>query len=516
MTIPSRLRLKCAAALLVMGAGGCAQFDPDNTRRQARDALEPLVAPVTEARRTRRTLAAELQLADAQHHALTSAPAMQHAYIRLNVDTASAVQAAALPNPVLEVSSLALSPGSGRERRFWIVTSLTSLLTLRARRDGLAAARLAAMYELGNVAQQTLAAAEAAWLKLVAAREHAALAQTHAQTEALAAKLASQFADAGNVTAGYLATVRAAAGHARIDALVRKAAVTDARGELADLLGLDAGGGWTVPASLPMPLSETPTPTGTRFDLAVAEANLVAARASKRAARVAGVVDLNVGWERERGPSDRASGPVAEAELPLFDQGTPERAIASGALAVAQLQVRTVQRQISNAMYAARQKGHLARQRYDTVTGVMLPGRIAATRAAQAEANFMLTGPFELIKTKQSELTAHAARIDALLDYWLANAEPARAAGQPLALPATPELPRDGEERGHQPQPHTTQQDVHHQHPSDEHREHRPERPVIPAPATPARQAPNPSPAPQGMPASPDQPAHREQPHAHH
>ena len=62
MTPPFYLRLKCAGALILLGAGGCTQLDPDSTRRQVQDRLEPLLAAVVHKRQAKPDGSTNLQL----------------------------------------------------------------------------------------------------------------------------------------------------------------------------------------------------------------------------------------------------------------------------------------------------------------------------------------------------------------------------------------------------------------------------------------------------------------------
>ncbi len=439
-------------ALLVLG--GCAGLPADSGRgdvdqllaergRSVDDATADLLASL---------IAAPLTPDSAIRIALINNPALQSTYASLGFGAADVYEAGRIRNPVLGASVVSSSRSDERDQvTFGLVTSFTDLITLPAR-TRLAEGSFAALQqsigaEVLNVAAQT----EQAYYGYVGAQQVAALRAQIAKAGALSAALATRYREAGNLTPRALSLERAAASQAQLAALEAQDAAYAARTLLAQMLGLSVAENWSVPAQLPLPVTQEDE-LDTLLSLAKdARLDLASARAQAEVrADQLGVVnwtrwlgELDIGFERERQTGGgRLTGPSLSWEVPIFNQHQDALLRADTELQLAVNEVRRVATDVENDVHLAYAKVGNAQARIAEYQDVMIPQRVATVASAQQEVNYMLIGIFELIALKQDEYDAYQGYLEAIRDYWLARAELGLATG--TALPSNVQI---GEQR---------------------------------------------------------------------
>ena len=382
--------------------------------------------------------------------ALQRNPELRAALASIGFGAADVYEAGRIANPVLSLSSLdSESPGGGRLETWSLVFAFTETLTLPARRRIAAEEFGALQHDVAARAMETAIAAERAWLHYAAALARAALADTVAETGIVSGELAERFRNAGNLTPRVLAEQRAATAMLRADAIAAGADAATLRSALAGVLGIGAGGDWTLDTGLRVPpaspieleplLANADT---TRLDLLAARqrADALATRAGVEnwSRWLAGI---QVGAEREREPDgERLEGPTASIPLPVFDTGRGRVARARAALAQQVEAVRRIELDIDNDLRAAHARLTAAHQRAVTYRDALLPARRRAVDEASAQYNFMLIGVFELLEVKRQEIAAWQGYVDAVADFWTAYADVSLAAGRRLPAAETPPL----------------------------------------------------------------------------
>jgi cobalt-zinc-cadmium efflux system outer membrane protein len=370
-------------------------------------------------------------------------PRVREAYARLGITQADLQAAARIANPSLSLAWL--DAGSLDKDRAGIVASFTDLLLLPSRR------RLATgdmkRVELAVAGELVVLAGDvtAAWYEHVAARRVATVLENAADAAEISAELARRYHAAGNIPELEVKLRESAAAEAHIEALHADAATAAARARLADLLGLSSTGRWQTAEDLPAPLAEgldagklAESAREKRLDLAAlrqevatSEEALVVAR------RYAWLGGIDVGYEREEESDGTFRGPTLSLELPIFDQGQPERSRAAAELEAAAARRAALDLEIGTAVASAVAKVEAERVAVDRRREA-LQAASAATERLQESTAYMLTGVFELLEARGREYEANAAWLGALRDYWVARSALAVAVGGTLPAVATP------------------------------------------------------------------------------
>ena len=267
------------------------------------------------------------------------------------------------------------------------------------------------------------------------------------------AALLAALATTAHRTATAAATLQRAGGLDRLSMLnqallamtaaarVRKAdlALVTARNRYARVLGhLDS-------PSLPLPASTLPslpaTPSQPEFPATLAQKQRLDLAAERqalaaRAAHYQLTLDwrwwstLQLGLSAERGSDGQfVSGPRIEIALPLFDHKTPELERAAAELRQAQQQlaghVLDIQNEALLAAATVRQRFELARHYREQA----LPLQRALEATVHAQAQLGIVSRVELLTSQRAATRATIAYIDALRDYWLAEASLRRSLG---------------------------------------------------------------------------------------
>jgi outer membrane protein TolC len=427
-----------AAALLA----GCASFSPDGgfnaIEQTAKQRLNKDVVWARSAEQQQRIdarvaelLKQPLSADDAVQLALLNNKGLQAAYFDLGIGEAEVVQAGRLPNPGVSFARLTRGDEVELERSFHV--NLARLIALPAMQR-VEAQRFA--HTQSAVASSVLAlAAETrkAWILAVAAEESVRYSTQVMQAAEASAELARRMAQVGNFNRLQQAREQsfyadAALGLARAQGHQR---VT--RERLTRLLGLWGGAtAFKLPERLP-DLPATPN------DLPDIEQRAIAQRLDVQAARIASeqtaralnltkttrfINVFELGLQRNssnEAPTQR--GWEVTLELPLFDWGSARTARAES------IYMQSLQRAAETAINARsdvreaygnyRSAWDIARHHRDEI--VPLRKRISEENVLRY--NGMLIGVFELLADARTQIAGVNAAIDALRDFWIAQAD---------------------------------------------------------------------------------------------
>ena len=439
----------CCLAVGIAAVAGCVGIPADLGRSDV-DALareRGLPVPDREssrsaAERIRQLTKERLTTDDAVRIALINSPVLMAEYARLGFAAADVYEGGRIRNPVLFWSRLdSTETGAGDQVTLGLVTSLTDLITLPARKRLSSAAFAAVKQSIGSVVANVAADTEQAYYLYVGAQQVAELRTQVAKAADLSAALAQRYHDAGNISARELALERAAASEARIDKLEAEARAVVARAELARVLGLSSGDHWQVPARLNVPLvQEDELPSllalarDSRLDLAAARANVELLADTRDVTDWSRwIQDFDVGYEREDEPDgSRIEGPLAEWKIPIIGTNLDALLRSDAELGIAIAELQRIVIDVDNGVRFAHADVQNARARIREYSDGLIPQRIESVARAQEEVNFMLIGIFELIATKQLEYDAYQGYLEAVRDYWLARTELGRAVGSSL------------------------------------------------------------------------------------
>ena len=469
---PTRSRLP-AAALLTLILSGCATlsedagFAPVAQTTQARLGKE-LMWPRSDAdrslvdQRVAELLQQPLSADDAVQIALLNNPGLQASFHALGIADAERVQAGRLPNPGFTFGRLRQGSSTEIDRslKFNLVRllMLPTLQQLESRR--FEQARGALTLGVLSLAAQT----RKAYITALAADQTVRYMRQVQDAAEAGAELARRQAQAGNWNKLQRAREQGFYADAALNLARADQARNAAREQLTRLMGL-----WGAPAQFHLP-DRLPDLPKTAEDQPDIEQTAMAQRLDVQAARAATAqLAQNLGLTRAtrfvnvlelgavRNSFSDASpqrGYEVTLELPLFDWG--EARVAKAEAVYGQALARTAQTAIDarsevRAAYAAYRSSHdIARHYRDEI--VPLQRRISDEN--QLRYNGMLIGVFELLADARSQIGSVNGYIEALRDFWLAQADLDMAligppSLSPNALFATPMPATDGGAAAH-------------------------------------------------------------------
>ncbi len=347
---------------------------------------------------------------------------------------ADLVQASLLHNPVLDAAAgfplgggvVSLNPG--------VAIDFIDLLYTPLRK------RVATAKFEETKLRVTAEVLDVAWRTQTAFYRHQANEQMLEMRRQVAASTAASFAltqhlrEAGNVRELDLASERALAEEAKLDLRLTEVAVRESREALNALMGLwgEESQTWTV-VSVRLPEPPRDPVDAERLesraiahslDLAAAEQLIVAAAENVGLDRASALLpEMIVGGNGERDDAKWKPGPTFTLPLPFFDRGQARIARAQAELREARelrsalaVRIRAVARSTRDRLV-----GH--RDRALHYRDVQLPVRDRVLQETQLQYNAMQVGPLDLFRAKEQQIEAAVRYLDALRDYWLAQAD---------------------------------------------------------------------------------------------
>jgi cobalt-zinc-cadmium efflux system outer membrane protein len=442
---------KAAAGLgALLAVVGCAGVPVQNTRGVTNQLLQHSVgaqalrsADTDVAAEIAALLAKPLYGDAAVRIALLRNPTMQSIYAELDIATADVFQASRLANPGLGLA--VLKPGAATADRKVdgsLTLGFTDLLLLHSRRQQGAAELRSAQQRIASQIHGLALDVQQAWVSATAAAQRAALGLAIADDARLAADLAGQYHKAGNIDALSLSLHGATASEAAIEATHSARSAIRERAHLQRLMGLRAGDAPLIlPDSLPLPAEPTldrttmlATAHAQRLDLQAARSELQAMQLQQQATRRFRWLrggEIGAISERE-GTSGTRGGVSAAVELPLFQQGQAEITRSGARRDAAAARVRELEVAIDAEVNSQLDQLSQLRTQLTLYREQLIPQRETAVTELSRQANFMLSGPFELLDAKQSLQQAESGAIEALQEYWQGHLALARALGAAL------------------------------------------------------------------------------------
>jgi outer membrane protein TolC len=439
------------AALIALLAAGCAKFTGDggmapvteNVRREiGRDAMK--LTSAEENRRARERVQALLSEPLSEDAAvqitLLNNRGLQAAYNDLGVSEAEYVQASLPPNPSV-VLSRTFGTGSFVDFGFQLVGNLLAMVTLPRRTEIAKREFEEARYRAVATTLSLSVDARRAYIRAVAAQQRLALLEQARQTANASAQLMKQLGETG--AANKLDQGRVAAFYADLSAQVAQArlSVHREREALNRMLGVwGAGLEYKLPAGLPA-LPAAPEALSDvevdamrrRVDLIILRYEIVTLAKSVgfvNATRYLSFLELGGSYVNE--VDTRESGEQVSRNfyglslgivIPIFDTG---EARVSTAREIYMRAVNRLAERSVNARSEARVAYATYRATYDIARYYqtrIVPLRRQNSAEALLRYNGMLIDVFELLIEERERITSSIASLDALRDYYLADAD---------------------------------------------------------------------------------------------
>ena len=451
-----RRSVKASLPILVLAAGlaGCATLEPDAALAPVKAAAtahlggKSVTLPSgTDDDATVDARVAELLRAPLDSDAALQVALLNHRGLRaslhgIGMADALRVQDSTLPNPGFSFGRF--KSGDEREIDRSLHLSLARVIALPWLRDAaqqrLKATQSAVALQVVQHGMDT----RRAWVRAVAARENLHYAQQVMRAAEAGAELARRMQQVGNFSP--LQRAREQAFHADAALGVARAELAErvAREQLTRLMGLwgPQAEAYTLPERLPdlppLPRERADAEriaVTQRLDLQAALQQAAQAGAVRSVSRLSPWTDgLEVGLERngqQGGPGSR--GWEIGFELPLFDRGAARQSMASHAARQAALRAEQVaidaRSEVRQAWHGYRHAWDMARHHREEI--VPLRQRILDENVLRY--NGMLIGVFELLADARLQIASVQASIDALRDFWLADADlDAALVGRPL------------------------------------------------------------------------------------
>jgi outer membrane protein TolC len=431
-----------ALALAAVFLGGCATFSRDGgfgaveTAARERGVMQEIKwiksnEDAEQVRETIRKLLSEPLTADsAVQVALLNNRGLQATYGELGIAESDLVQAGRMRNPGFTFERLSRGEAVEIERTF--LFDVLGLLTMpvrtgiERRRFELAKTRVAA--ELLQVAADT----RRSWHRAVAAQESAKYAEQVQQAAEASAELARRMAAAGNFSKldqareqVFYADATAQLARARQAALAERERLT----RLLGLWGEDLA--FSLPQRLPDPPQAPREIAGIearalkqRLDVQGAMQEAEAVAAALGLTRMTGYVSvLEVGYRHNSATGEeRQTGYEIELRVPIFDWGgagnaRAEHTYMQAVNRAADIAVRA-RSEVRESYADYRAALDLAKHYRDEI----VPLRMRISEENLVRYNGMLISVFELLADARQQIASVNAYIDALRDFWIADA----------------------------------------------------------------------------------------------
>jgi outer membrane protein, heavy metal efflux system len=266
--------------------------------------------------------------------------------------------------------------------------------------------------------------------ELQAAQQVLARQNTITEAARISAEIAIRQHDAGNISDLDLENEQAVYEQAKLDLARSQLAALTARERLVTDMGLTKNNSnWTVQTEFAaIPQTETPienlenTALSRRADIAVARAQLEAARRALPIARASALGDLSAGVHHDReAHGAKTTGPSVSVPIPMFNRGAAACSRAEATLRQNEQRLEALLTSARSEVRAAHERLIEARSRAQYLRDVVVPRRQRIVSLTQLEYNSMHRGVFELIQTRQNLANAERELVMAQRDYWVAR-----------------------------------------------------------------------------------------------
>ena len=384
-----------------------------------------------------------LTVAAATEVALLNNPKLQATYERLGIAQAELVQAGLLANPTLSLGiGFPLTGGASYEVEGSLVQSFLELFMIPLRKRFARIEFESVKLEVADSVLDEVAAVRKAFYIVQAAQQMLAIRQTVLGAAQAAAELRQRQFDAGNVNELDLLAEKNAYAEAKLEVGRAEVELRVQRQSLDRELGLWGGRvGWTTEGGLAeLPKEEWPLEhvesfaVEHRLDLGAARTRLksYATAIKLTGAGLIGGLEAGVQGHREPDARTRLLGPSLRLELPIFDQRQGSRARLRAQLRQAEDSLDELAIRIRTEVRTARERVLASRDMAVFYQTTALPLRERELALTQLQYNAMQVGLFQLLSTKQRQVSAYREYLETLRDYWIARTDLERAAGGPL------------------------------------------------------------------------------------
>ena len=424
--------------VLVSSLGACTTLSPNGAEQAVREQAAKLLGQSTATKINSRAeqrdelLAKTLQADDAVAVALLNNPSLQKHFAQLRISETELVANTRLRNPSLSLGRS--NQGSEHEVNRSIAFDVMGLLTLPfsapVAKQHYQNAQLLAVQAVLNLARDT----RLAYFDAVASQQRARYAADVKLAAEAERDLAKNLASVGNISRLDAAREQAFYAEAMANQVRAQSQQNEALERLARLLGLTQTQAIKLPDTLPELPSEPRVlnqieqlAMTQRIDVQMAKRDVENTAKSLKLSKVTRFVNvLELGYQHNTfSDAPKQTGVEVSFELPLFDFGTTRvaqaqaQAIYQGAVAQATETAINAQSEARSAYLHYRTTYDLAKHYRDEV----VPLQKQISDEVLLRYNGMLISTFELLEQSRAQIESVQNYLDALHDFWVAEAE---------------------------------------------------------------------------------------------
>lgn len=363
--------------------------------------------------------------------------------IGLGVSQADLVQSGLLHNPTFSASiRQSKEENTKANTEFEIKQDITDIIFWPLRKRLANAQFKQAEYDLTKRIVDFIKEVKVGFYHWQAGMHILSMRQDYFKAEEAALELAQRQKDAGNINSLALEEQKASYYQAEIDLQRSQLESEIASQQLRNLLGLtDSELQWTSKKTLPdVSMDELSLEkleddaVENRIDLEMVRQEGIILNQSLSVARLGLIPTVEGGfnWERESN-GEKISGPMAEAEVPIFDRKQADRLRVNSQIEMNKKALEALEAKIRLEVRSAFEQLN-ANQRMVEAYLKALPVRKEIIKQSLYHYNYMLKGVYDLLRAKQEEVMTRSDYIMALRDYWVARIELEHAIGSSLPI----------------------------------------------------------------------------------
>lgn len=376
-----------------------------------------------------------LTATEAVRIALLNNARLQAIYEDFGVAQADLVEAARPENP--EFSAELVFADAGNAWELELAESFLSVLTIPMRKrlaeDKLERTRLAILSASIDIAMDT----RRAYLHYLADKRNFRLLTDFLRAEGAAADLSRRLHEAGNIPQSELTLAEQRHEQAMMNYTAAELDLEASRERINRLMGLwGLHADWESADALPenlggFELLENPEREAVANSLDLAEGWLAVQSAADEGTlnalrEVLPAHEAGVKFESEAPAGDDREwdvGPILTVSLPVFNQGQPARIKRDSAVRRAWQLYTATAVELRSATRTAAHRIIVAREAASYAKEIMIPNAEQSVEETLLRYNAMLTGPVELLESRQRAIEVEMGYVTALLEYWLARAD---------------------------------------------------------------------------------------------
>ncbi len=381
----------------------------------------------------------KLTVDDTVQVAVINNPSLQAVFEELGIAKADLVKAGLLKNPSLHGFIRRPNHDGETNREFEVKQDILSILTLPLRRKMASQQLEQVKYSVGQAVLKLDSEVRAGYYTFQSAKQMHVMQEKILKADQSAVELAERQLKAGNINGLILIGHQMAFYQAKMELTQKEAEVTEARENLARLMGLSGYDiSWDIPEDLPYVSKEETSlkeleskALALNFDLAAARQEVKVMQKAVSVSRVEIIPDIEGGFNIEKeSDGGKLSGPIFEIEVPLFDQKQSSVARVKAQLRQSEKRLRALEDAILAEVRSKYAKLIAVKNLVETYKNTVIPLHAQLIDSLQKHYNYMLVGVYDLLDAKKEEVHAIHKFLQNLREYWVTRSELESLAGE--------------------------------------------------------------------------------------